>query len=418
MRNALLCATVAGLLAGCSLVSEIGNLPSPVAKTWPPGAAYAAPAMADASAVADLGWTEVFLSPDLRRLIAKAIDNNRDLRVAVLNVEAARAAYRVTGANLYPQLDASASRARARTPADLTSSGRAVTTSTYSSGLGVTAFELDFFGRLHSLDAQALEAFLATEEARTGAHIALVAEVANAWLTLQSDRRQLRLIEETLDTRQQSLDLIVARFRNGIPTQLDIAQARTSLETARVNLAKYTRALAQDRNALELLVGVPLREADIAEVDVAAVVAVPAVGVSSDVLLRRPDIREAEHQLRAANANIGAAKANRDIAVATYEKTIQTAFREVADALAARKTMIEQLAAQKGLVASSQEAFDLSQARYDRGISSYLDVLDSQRSLCSAQQTQIDLELAQSSNLVGLYKTLGGVAVSTADDPS
>ncbi|MBN2751319.1 MAG: efflux transporter outer membrane subunit [Rhodospirillaceae bacterium] len=473
IRNALLCATIVGLVSGCSLIPDMTTPAMPVAKTWPQGPAYDSSKTKPQEDIADLGWNAVFQSPQLQHLITTAVQNNRDLRIAALRVESARAAYQITESDLYPQINGTGSRTRSRTPAELSSSGRAITASQYSVGVGVTAFELDFFGRLRSLETQALEAFLATKEAQIDAQIALVAEVANAWLTLQADNRQLRLTKETLASRQASLDLTTARFRNGVATQLDIAQARTALETARVNLAMYTRAVAQDRNALEILVCTPLQDADVADLDApfTDVVTVPEIGVSSEVLLRRPDIREAEHQLRAANANIGAAraaffpsisltgnlgvastklgslfegasrswsfgpeisvpiftagrnqanldvaKADRDIAVATYEKAIQTAFKEVANALAARKTMIDQLDAQKNLVASSQDSLDLSQARYDRGISSYLDVLDSQRSLYSAQQTQIDLERAQLTNLVGLYKALGG-GITSSDAP-
>ncbi|SBV90841.1 Outer membrane protein OprM [uncultured Alphaproteobacteria bacterium] len=467
MRNALSCAAAA-LLAGCSLIPDMETPASPVAGAWPDGPAYAAPA-ADARPFADLGWNEVFQAPDLRRLIETAIANNRDLRVAALNVEAARATYRVSRADLYPQVDGAASGKRARTPAELSSAGRAVTAGTYSADLGVTAFELDFFGRVRSLEAEALERFLATEEARVDAQISLVAEVAQAWLAWQADRDQLRLAEETLASRQQSLDLVAARFRNGVATQLDVAQARSALETARVARVSYVRAVAQDRNALELLVGRPLAAAEIAETGVAGAVTLPPVGTSSEVLLRRPDIREAEHKLRAANADIGAARAAffptisltgslgvssaslgnlfegasrtwafgpnlsvpiftagrnqanldaakvaRDTAVATYEKAIQTAFREVADALAARATLVDEIAAQRDLVAANREALDLSQRRYARGVADYLDVLDAQRELFTAQQTEISLRQQEADNLVALYKALGGGAGGSA----
>ncbi|MGE4528355.1 MAG: efflux transporter outer membrane subunit [Rhodospirillaceae bacterium] len=466
LRRALLAATMLAALSACSLIPDMETPAPPVAQSWPEGAAYAPQAAEPGGkTLADLGWDEVFRNRTLRGLIATALETNRDLRVAALNVEAARAAYGVSRADLLPSVDANGARSRSRTPPELSSSGRAVTSTAYTANLGVTAFELDFFGRVRSLNAQALETFLATQEAQTGARIALIAEVANAWLSLQADRRQLRLTEETLETRQTSQALIDAKFENGVATELDVAQARTSLETARVNLASYTRAVAQDRNALELLVGRPLAAAEIADDgdDLSALVALPPAGLSSAVLLRRPDIREAEHALKAANAYIGAAraaffptisltgsagfgsarlgslfegasrawtfapsvsapifdagrnfanldaaKAQRDIAVASYEKAIQSAFREVADGLAARKTLVEQIAAQKALVAASEKSFFLSQARYDRGVSSYLEVLDAQRSLYAAQQTQIGLELTQLSNLVTLYKSLGG----------
>lgn len=461
MRKVVMCA-MAGVLAGCSLIPDMDTPPPPVARAWPEGPAYAAPA-ADAKPFADLGWNRVFQSPDLRRLIDAALAENRDLRVAALDVEAARATYRIARADLFPEVDGGASGTRARTPADLSSAGRAITGGTYSANLGSTAFELDFFGRVRSLEAEALERFLATEEARANAQIALVAEVAQAWLTWQADRAQLRLAEETLATRAQSLDLVTARFRNGVATQLDVAQARASLETARVARVSYVRAVAQDRNAIELLVGRPLAEAELADAEIGGAVALPPVGTSSDVLLRRPDIREAEHALRAANADIGAARAAffptisltgslgvssaslgnlfeggartwsfgpnlsvpiftagrtqanldaakiaRESAVATYEKTIQTAFREVADALAARATLVDEIVAQGDLVAADREALELAQRRYTRGVADYLDVLDAQRELFAAQQSEIALRLQEASNLVSLYKALGG----------
>jgi multidrug efflux system outer membrane protein len=463
MRNVAFCA-VAALLAGCSLIPEMDTPASPVEAAWPEGPAYAAP-VADGRPLAELGWDTVFLDPDLRRLIAAAIENNRDLRIAVLNVEAARAMYRITRADLFPQVDDASAGRRARTPADLSSTGRAVTAGTYSADLGVTAFELDFFGRVRSLEAAALEDFLATEEARVNAQIALVSEVAQAWLTWQADRRQLRLAEKTFATRQDSLDLVTARFGSGVATRLDVAQAKGSLESARVSRVQYLRAVAQDRNALELLIGRPLDEREAPETGFEAVVAVPPVGVSSSALLRRPDIREAEHRLRAANADIGAARAAffptisltgslgvssaslgdlfeggartwafgpnlsvpiftagrtqanldavkvaRDIAVATYEKSIQTAFREVSDTLAARKTLVDERVAQRDLVAASRETLELSQYRYERGISDYLEVLDAQRELYAAQRSDIDLALSEAGNLVSLYKALGGGA--------
>jgi multidrug efflux system outer membrane protein len=469
--NKFISLAAAGVLAGCTLIPDLETPAPPVSGTWPEGAAYAAPAAKGRAADFDtLGWDEVFRDAGMRRLIDAAVENNRDLRVAALNVEAARAAYRISEATLYPEVDAAGTRARTRTPGELSSTGRARTASVYSADLGVTAFEIDLFGRLRSLEEAALQSFLATREAQSGARIALVSAVADAWLAWQVDSRRLHLTEETFATRRQSLDLVEARFRSGIATQLDVAQAKSSLETARVNLSLYARAVAQDRNALELLVGRPLAADELPESGVGEVVAVPPVGLSSDVLLRRPDIREAEHRLRAANADIGAAraaffpsisltgslgyssprlgglfegasrawaftpdltlpiftagrnqanldaaKAQRDIAVATYEKAIQTAFREVADALAARKTLVDQIAAQKALVAATREALDLSQARYQRGISDYLAVLDAQRELYTAEQAEIALELAEATNLVGLYAALGGGTAGTED---
>ena len=451
-------------LGGCSLAPDLEVPKPPVAGTWPDGPAYAGAGKADAMSE-ELGWEAVFRPAPLKRLIKASLENNRDLRVAVLNVAAARASYGVARSAQFPAVDANGGRTRARTPANLNSSGRIATATEYTANLGVTAFELDLFGRVRSLSDKALETFFATAEAASAARIALVAQVADAWLAYETDRRELKLTRDTLEAQQKTYDLVLATFTHGIGSQLDVAQSRTSVETARANLARYTRAVAQDRNALELLVGRPLTEADLAcdADDIAAFVAAPEAGLASDVLLRRPDIREAEHSLRAANANIGAAraafwpsisltgtfgyastklnglfegaqkawtfapgvslpifdagmnfanldaaKAERDITIAQYEKAVQTAFREVADSLAARKTLAEQLAAQSSLVEATQQSYDLSRARYSKGISSYLAVLDAQRSLYSAQESEIDLQRQAQSNLVTLYKAMGG----------
>ncbi|HLN24979.1 MAG TPA: efflux transporter outer membrane subunit [Patescibacteria group bacterium] len=468
MNKTILTAVVSTmLLSGCSLIPDYLRPDSPVAQFWPTGPAYdtAPQGTPGGQVVADLEWKDFFRNPELRGLIQQALDNNRDLRVAALNIEVARATYQIQDANLLPTVNAGGSFTRQRTPKGISLTGQAMTTSTYTANLGVTSYEADLFGRLRSLSDQALEQFFATEEARTGTQIALVAEVANAYLTLLADRKLLSLTEDTLETQQTSFNLIVRKFDLGSASRLDVAQAQTSVETARANQALYIRLVAQDRNALELLVGAPLAANVIAgtALDIGDFVAELPAGLPSDVLLRRPDIRQAEHQLKAANANIGAARAAfypsisltgsagtasaslgdlftgsalawnfmpsislpifdggrneanlesakviRDISVAQYEKTIQTSFREVSDALAARGTLSQQLEAQKGLVAANQESFQLSQARYNRGVDSYLNVLDAQRSLYSAQQTQISVELSRVTNLVTLYKVLGG----------
>jgi multidrug efflux system outer membrane protein len=470
MNKTILTAVVSTmLLSGCSFIPDYLRPDMPVSLFWPTGPAYDNAGQGQGATgtqlEADLEWKDFFRNPELRGLIKQALDNNRDLRVAALNIEVARATYQIQDANLLPTVDAGTSFTRQRTPKGLSLTGQAATTNTYTANLGVTSYEVDLFGRLRSLSSQALEQFFATEEARTSTQIALVAEVANAYLTLLADRKLLTLTEETLETQQTSFNLIGRKFDLGSASRLDVAQAQTSVETARANRALYTRLVAQDRNALELLVGAPLAANVIAgtALDTGDFVAELPAGLPSDVLLRRPDIRQAEHQLKAANANIGAAraafypnisltgsagtasaslgdlftgsalawkfmpsvslpifdggrneanlesaKAVRDITVAQYEKTIQTSFREVSDALAARGTLSQQLEAQKGLVAANQESFQLSQARYNRGVDSYLNVLDAQRSLYSAQQTQISVELSRVTNLVTLYKVLGG----------
>ncbi len=457
------------LLGGCSFVPEYLRPNLPTAASWPTGDAYrpdTAEAAAAAKPATETGWREFFRSTTLQNLIAASLENNRDLRVAALNVEAARAAYRVQRADLVPPVSAGGAMTRQGIPENASSSGSDTVSSQYSANVATTAFELDVFGRIRSLNEQALQQYLATDEARKSVQIALVAEVANAYLTLLADAKLLRLTEETLTAQQESFELIQRSFDAGIGSQLDVSQARTSVETARTNLAQYKRLVAQDKNALVLLVGTA--DIDIGSasetLDDALILENLPVGVPSDVLLSRPDIAQAEHTLLAANANIGAARAaffprisltgslglaseslsdlfksgsalawsfapqvtlpifeggrnvanlevartQQKIAVAQYEKAIQTAFREVADELAARGTYGDQLQAQSALVAATQNAYDLSNLRYKQGVDSYLNVLDAQRSLYTAQQGEIQVQQQRLSNLVTLYKVLGG----------
>lgn len=460
-------AALALLLAGCSLTPPLELPAPPVAGDWPGGPAYQPVAAAVGEPhLAELDWRDFFRSPELQAVIGRALENNRDLRVAALRVEQARADYRVSRAERYPTLDAGGSFTRQRTGQDFTTSRRPEVSNDYRANLGTTAFELDFFGRVRSLNEQALEQYLATEEARRSAQIALIAEVAGAYLTLLADRELLTLTEATLEAHQESYGLTATLFDQGLATSLDVAQARTAVETARANRALYFRRVAQARNALELLVGEPLPGdfgLEAPSVVTADFVTELSPGLPSDLLLRRPDLRQAEHSLRAANASIGAARAafwpsitltasgglasgalsslfqagsgvwafapsidlpifdagrreanlkssrvEREIALAQYEQAIQTAFREVADALAARGTLDEQIAAQSSLVEATRISYDLSVLRFAQGLDAYLATLDSQRELYAAQQALISLELERLSNLVTLYKALGG----------
>lgn len=465
------------LLGGCSFIPDLTMPAAPVESTWPSGQAYQVsanqPAVPGEPTLADLGWRDFFRSPQLQSLVARALENNRDLRIAALNVEKARATYRISRADLYPTIDAGGGYTRQRTARDFTNTGEPETTSEFEANVGTTSFEIDFFGRIRSLNEEALQQYFATEEARRTAQIALIAEVANAYLALLADRELLALTEATLDTQQESFDLTSTRFQQGLATQLDVAQARTAVETARANLALYTRQVAQDRNALELLVGEPLDDdfaANAPAVQATDFLADVPPGLPSELMLRRPDVLQAERELRAANANIGAARAafwptisltangglasgqladlfmassgawlfspsidlpifdagrreanldsakiDREIAVASYEQTIQTAFREVADALAARGTLGDQIDAQASLVDATQESYDLSVLRFDQGLDSYLTTLDSQRELYSAQQTLISLEQQRLANLVTLYQVLGGGIAETRE---
>jgi len=455
----LLAATT--VLAGCSLIPDYLRPEAPVPAAWPQADSAT---RSDSPLLGDLSWKEFFRDPALQGLIQQALQNNRDLRVAALNIEVARATYRVSESALFPQVNGTGSFTSQQVPKSVNSSQKDVVTRTYQANLGVTSWELDFFGKLSSQEKQALESLLATREAREATRISLIAEVANAALTLYGDRALLALTEETLASREESLRLIERSFQNGVSSQVDVAQARTAIETARVNRVKYQRQVEQDKNALTLLLGSPFDEsslpAPLSLETVSLVEDLPA-GLPSEVLLRRPDVVQAEHSLKAANANIGAAraaffpsisltgsgglssgtldaltaspawtfmpqitvpiftagrnqanldsaKANRDIAIATYEKAIQSAFREVSDALAARATLTDQIKAQSALTEASGDSYRLSRARYDRGIDSYLTVLDSQRSLYSAQQDLISVRVTRLSNLVTLYKVLGG----------
>ena len=452
-------------LTGCSTMAPKYTQPAaPVPTAWPSGPAYKAGATM-VKPLADFPWQEFFVDSQLRKLISLALDNNRDLRVAALNIERSRAQYQLQRSDLFPKVDAAAGASFQRIPEDLSGTGQVVTVDQYSIGLGVSSYELDLFGRVRSLKDQALEQYLATGQARASVQISLVAEVAATYLTLAADRERLKLARETLASQNSSYRLIHRRFESGVSSALDLHQAQTSVDSARVDIARYTRLVAQDENALSLVVGSPipaeLHPTALSE-NLTALKEI-APGLSSDVLLRRPDILQAENLLKGANANIGAARAaffpritlvssigfssddlaglfksgsfawkfapqitlpifdggsnqanqkvaevDRDIAVARYEKTIQTAFREVADALAQRGTIDDQVEAQQSLTAATAESYRLSQARYEKGVDSYLVVLDSQRSLYGAQQNLITARLSRLTSLVTLYKVLGG----------
>jgi multidrug efflux system outer membrane protein len=410
-----------------------------------------------------LPWREFFTDERLQKIIGIALDNNRDLRLAALNVEKARALYGIQRAALLPSVNAVGMMSKERIPADLSTTGSAVTAEQYGVNLGIISWEIDFFGRIRSLKDQALEEYLATDQARRSAQITLVSTVANAYLTLAADRENLKLVAFTLETQEASYKLIRKRYDVGLVSELDLRRAQSQVDTARGDVARYTQLTAQDENALNLLVGSPILSALLpAELGSVSPPKEISPGLSSELLLRRPDVLAAEHQLKAANANIGAARAaffprislttaigtasaelsglfksgqgtwsfapqiimpifdartwsaydvtkvEREISVAQYEQAIQVAFREVADALAVRGTVSQQIAAQQSLVDAVAVTYRLSNARYTKGIDSYLSVLDAQRSLYAAQQGLISIRLAQLANMVTLYKVLGG----------
>jgi len=454
-------------LAGCTTMAPSYSRPAaPVPAEWPSGSAYGEAAAKPADKpLADIPWQEFFVDQRLQKLVALALENNRDLRVAVLNIERSRAQYQIQRSDLFPKVDATADGTFQRLPEDFSGTGQARTIHQYSVGLGVSSYELDLFGRVRSLKDQALEQYLATEQARRSVQISLVSQVATTYLALGADRERLKLAKETLTSQQSSFQLTKSRFEAGVSSALDLHQAQTSVDTARLDIARYTTLVAQDENALALVVGSKI-PADLLPPSLSETLTALkelAPGLPSEVLLNRPDILQAENLLKGNNANIGAARAaffpsitlvssvgfgsnelsglftgesfawsfapritlpiftagsnqakltvaevDRDIAVARYEQAIQTAFREVSDALALRGTIDEQVAAQQSLTDATSESYRLSQARYEKGVDSYLQVLDAQRSLYSAQQNLISVRLSRISNLVTLYKVLGG----------
>ncbi len=454
-------ALAAALLAACAnLAPEYRRPAAPVAAAWP----AATDAEAAGSPAAELAWPDFFVDARLRELIAVALANNRDLRVAALQIEQARALYRIQHAERFPSVEAAATMDARRAPDALSQSRDATTTRLYEAGIGFSRYELDFFGRMRNLNEQALQAFLATTEASRSLHITLVAEVANAYLTLAADRERLLLARSTFDSQNASYTLISRRFELGAASQLDLRRAQTTVDAARVDVARFTSLVAQDENVLALLVGAQLRAEWLPDAlaPVSSLADLPT-GMPSDVLQRRPDIRQAEHRLQAAHAVIGQARAaffpsvtltaaggvasgelsdlfrggagawsfvprialpifdggrnqaalqvaeaGRRIALAEYERTIQGAFREVADTLAARGTLGQQLEAQQSFVDAAADSQRLSDIRFREGAESYLAVLDAQRSLYAAEQDLISLRLSRLSNQVTLYKVLGG----------
>lgn len=463
--QALLAAACLAVLCGCaSMAPRYARPDAPVPQD------FGALPTADAAAVpvAGLDWRQVFLDPQLQQVIALALDNNRDLRVAMLNIDKARASYRIQRADLLPGVDADASRSAARGSAATGSSGASQVNRSVSAEVGISSWELDLFGRIRSLKNEALETWLATAQAQRDTRLSLVAEVAGDWLTIGAYRQRLALAQQTLRSQRETLELTEARHEQGVASGVDLAQVQSSVESARADVAAYTTALAQARNALQLVVGAPVADALLPGTDAAgdavALAPLPA-DLSSTVLLQRPDVLYAEHTLKAANADIGAARAaffpaialtasigrssdqlsslfdagtrtwsfvpgitlpifhagalkasldaariEKDITVAQYEQAIQTAFGEVADALAARANIDEQLDAQRALVEVTQRRHALAEARWRNGVDGHLDALDAQRSLYTAQQDLISLRLSGASNRVTLYKVLGGGA--------
>ncbi|MHC9417874.1 efflux transporter outer membrane subunit [Sphingomonas citri] len=505
IRLPALAALAAGTaLAGCSLAPTYVRPAAPVPTSWPAGDAYLRQSEARLPSVT---YRDIFRDPRLQAIIDQALANNRDLRVAVANIEATRAQYRIQRADLFPQVNATGAYSYrdngssgvvtgtngggtgtggtgtgtggtgsgtggtgTGTGTGGTGTGTGVTTvssarSTFQAQLGVTAFEIDLFGRVRSLTSAALSRYFAQEAAARATRLTLVGDIANAWLTYAADRSLLAVSQQTAEAARASVKLTDARLRGGVAPRTDLRQAQQILATAEADLAQQTTLLAQDVNALQLLVGAPVDPALLPgsiEQAAATIGELPA-GIDSGVLLRRPDVVQAEYSLRAFNAEIGAARAElfprisltglvgfastalrtlfnsgsfnysvapnasypifragagragvaysvaqRDAALASYEQTIQTAFQEVSDALARRGTITEQLAANRRFFEAAQDTLNLTNARYRGGIDTFLSSLDAQRQLYSAQQILVQTQLTRATNLVTLYRTLGG----------
>ncbi|KAF1026465.1 MAG: Outer membrane protein OprM [Burkholderia plantarii] len=479
MRKFALTAMAVALLAtGCTLAPHYQRPAAPVAGAFPSDGVYASQPgangarSANGQAAVDIGWRNFFVDPRLQRLIEIALTNNRDLRVSVLNVEAARAQYQITRAELLPTLGGTGTGTLQRYPQGISSTGAPYISRVYNVGLSAS-WELDLFGRIQSLKNQALAQYLSTAQARKAAEISLVAQVADQYLTVLSTDDLLSVTQNTLKAAQDSFNLTKLQFDNGTGSELDLRQAQTTVETALANQQAQARARAQAVNALVVLIGEPLPEDLPAGLPLDAqnlLTDVPA-DLPSDLLTRRPDIMEAEQTLLAANANIGAARAaffpkisltgafgtasptlgglfkagtaawsfapqltlpifeggtnlanlnlahvQKRIEIANYEKAIQTAFQEVSDGLAARGTYDQQIAALERNEAAQQRRYDLSNLRYKNGVDNYLTVLTAQTDLYSAQQSLVSARLARWTNLVTLYRALGGGWIEHSGD--
>lgn len=447
------------VLSSCTMVPKYSRPEAPIPASWPDGGAAAAPGVA-------VQWQDMVADAHLRSVIELALANNRDLRVAALNVEKAQALYRIQRSELTPGIGVRANGEKYRVPERMSDNDTARIVEDYSVDVGTLSWEIDLFGRIRSLGERALHQYLATAQARTAARTSLIAATAGAYLTLAADRESLGLAEATVEAQQASLELVRRSRDLGIASDLDLRQVESQVEAARAAVAAFTGLEAMDRHALDLVVGAPVGDDLLPRgLTTIASLAEIAPGLPSELLLRRPDILAAEHQLMAANASIGAARAaffpritltagigtmspeldklfesgtrtwsfvpqiiaplfasgslranlkvsklDRDIAVAQYEKAIQTAFREVSDGLVLRQTLTTRREAQERLVAALEETYRLSDARYKAGLDGYLGVLVAQRALFAAQQALVNVRLAEQANVVMLFKAMGGSA--------
>ncbi|WP_348944410.1 efflux transporter outer membrane subunit [Chitinibacter sp. FCG-7] len=454
MTRTLISIAIVAMLSGCMSLAPTYERPaSPVPSEVKDGYRAAEQSVSDLQPYTQ--WEKLFTDPQLQTLIRSALAQNRDYRVAALNIEKVRAQYEISQASRLPAIGLNAG-------ANLTGEtrGESNVRRQYTATVGLSSYEIDFFGRIKSLNDAALAQYLGTQAAQQSLRLSLIAEVANAYFTLAADQANLQRVSATLASRQESHALIERRFAAGVIGELDVQQSKIAVETARADQARYQALLVQDQNALRVLLGGETGLSD-ATIDVQQALAAPVLPaqLASDVLLRRPDVQQAEFALKAANANIGAAraaffpsitltantgfssaslsslfqsgsglwlfapqlnlpifdggrnqanldiaKAERDIALAHYDKAIQNAFREVSDGLTVASSHRDRVASQQAQLDAARRAFQIAQARYQKGVGAYLDVLDSQRALYQAEQALTSLQLQQAQNLVNLYK--------------
>ncbi len=465
MRHSIATTTLLGLLSGCSLIPAYQRPALPVSPQWP---ASAGPA-GSGPAASDIGWRNFFTDPALQGLITLSLANNRDLRVSALNVQSAQAQYRIDRANLFPAVDATAERNVYSTPANVIGNTRAMNYRDYSLGVGVVSWEVDLFGKIRSQAKAAQETYLSDTDTELSTQISLIAEISSEYYTWLADRESLQISQDTAADQLHSLQLTQMAATHGIDTAMDVAQAQTTYDTAEASVALYTRQVAEDMDELVLLAGAPIPDKLLAQMNaVPGLDASPALpnvpaGLPSDLLERRPDIRAAEHALMSANANVGAARADffpfltitanggtsssglndlfgpgqgswlfqpqlsvpifaagqnfanldmtkvqKRIEIAYYEKTIQSAFHDAADALNARGTYVAQVQAEQNLVDADTRYYQLADMRFKAGVDNYLNVLIAEDSLFSARLALVSLKLAAQQNSITLYKALGG----------
>lgn len=468
-KRYLLLSTVSLMLAGCNMIPDYLRPDFSAANSWTEVQGYHL--KNGDSFASDMDWKEFYDSSEIHLLVGTALQSNKDLKTAALNIDEARTIYRVNRADLFPSINAGASATLSHSSDESSATGRAAISRVYEAQLGLASYELDLFGRIRSTNESALNDYLATEEAYAIVRSALIAETTNAYLQYLADQKLLSLTKKTLDAQLQTYRILKESLDKGVSTKQDVARAATSVETARVNLHRYNRLVSQDTNALFLLMGIPYDSEFLPKTTLDEFKLEDKInaGLPSEVLLSRPDIRQAEYSLLASNADIGAARAaffpsinltgaygyaSRDLAnlfsgsawgawsfipqltlpifngganianldlakirkeqaVVDYERAIQEAFSDVSNELVARSTLDKELKAQRRLVNAAQQVYDISQARYKAGIDSFLDVLDAQRELYTYQQNEIEIERQRMANLVNLYAALGGGAYDT-----